>query len=91
MEVPGFDELVDLLRIRLGAADALNDSAIHSFKELMSDHADVIADGWYWDAFEELEAQGHLNPASHKANGGDACARLSAEGRWYLRSTEAPS
>ena len=55
-------------------------------RELMSDHADVIADGWYWEAFEELDAQGHLNPASVKANAGDAHARLSADGRLYLRA-----
>jgi hypothetical protein len=87
-DVPDFDELVDLLRVRLHDADALEDSRIHSFKELMADHADVIADQWYWQAFEELEAQGHLDPASHKAMGGDACGRLSADGRFYLRSGE---
>lgn len=45
-EVPSFDELVDLLRIRLRDADAINSSELHSFKVLMSDHADVIADNW---------------------------------------------
>jgi hypothetical protein len=85
-DAPGFDELVDLLRVRLGIADALNSSEIHSFKELMRDHEEHIPDQWYWEALEELEAQGHLDPASHKENGGDACARLSADGRWYLRS-----
>lgn len=43
-EQPGFDELVDLLRERLGHADALNRSEMHSFKELMKDHAKVIGD-----------------------------------------------
>jgi hypothetical protein len=84
-EIPSFDELVDTLRVRIRDADALNSSELHSFRELMSDQADVIADGWYWEAFEELEAQGHLNPASTVLNGGDACARLSADGRLYLR------
>jgi hypothetical protein len=59
--VPSFDELVDLLRIRLCDADAVNASELHSFKELMRDHADVIPDNWYTEAFEELEAQGHLH------------------------------
>lgn len=84
-DLPTFDELVDLLRVRLGDADALNLSELHSFKELMSDHAEVIADGWYWNAYDELEALGHLDPASHRANGGDARARLSADGRLVLR------
>jgi hypothetical protein len=81
-----FDELINLLRVRLRIADAVNASAIHSFKELMSDQE--VPDQWYWQALEELEAQGHLDPASHKVSGGDACGRLSAEGRWYLRSAE---
>jgi hypothetical protein len=63
-EIPSFDELVDLLRERLGYADAINSSELHSFRELMADRADVISDNWYWEAFEELEAQGHLNPSS---------------------------
>ena len=46
----------------------------------MSDQADALADQWYWHAFEKLEAQGHLHPASMLLNGGDACARLSADG-----------
>lgn len=83
---PSFDELVDLLRVRLGDADALNASELHSFKELMADQADVIADRWYQHAFEELEAQGHLDRASTKTMGLDAHARLSADGRLYLRS-----
>jgi hypothetical protein len=87
-EIPSFDELVDLLRVRLRDADALDASALHSFKELMSDHADVIAANWYSEAFEELELLGHLHPASHQEFGGGACGRLSAEGRYYLRSTE---
>lgn len=85
-EIPSFDELVDLLRVRIRDADALNASELHSFKTLMADHADVIADNWYWEAFEELEAQGHLHHASTLGNGGDAHARLSADGRLYLRT-----
>ena len=82
---PSFDELIDLLRVRLGDADALDNSAIHSFTELMRDQAH-LPDQWYWNAIEELETQGHLHPASHRVSGGDACGRLSAEGRRYLRS-----
>jgi hypothetical protein len=50
----------------------------------MEDHKDVIADQWYQQAFDELEAQGHLDPAPSKVMG-DAAARLSADGRLYLR------
>jgi hypothetical protein len=85
-----FEESVDLLRERLGAADAANPSEIHSFKELMDNDPSVgaIPDVWYWEAFDELEAQGHLDPrASMRLNGGDAAARLSADGRLYVRST----
>ena len=87
---PEFDELVDLLRVRLRDADALEASRLHSFKELMKHEAEagLIADGWYWDAFDELEALGHLDPASNRLNRGDACGRLSAEGRGYLRAGE---
>jgi hypothetical protein len=45
----------------------------------------VITDQWYQQEFDELEAQGHLDPASGKVMG-DATARLSADGRLYLRS-----
>ena len=84
-DLPSFDELVDLLRVRLGTADAVNPSELHSFKTLMSDHAEVIADQWYQEAFDELKAQGHLDTASSKVMG-DAVGRLSADGRLYLRS-----
>jgi hypothetical protein len=86
-EIPSFDELLDLLRVRLRDADAVKPSELHSFRELMSDHADVIADQWYYEVFEELDAQGHLDRASSKLMGGDAIGRLSADGRLYLRST----
>ena len=85
-EIPSFDELVDLLRERLRDADAIKSSELHSFKTLMEDHKEVVADNWYWEAFEELQVQGHLHDASCLGNGGDAHARLSADGRFYLRS-----
>jgi hypothetical protein len=87
-EHPSFDELVDLLRVRLRDADALKASELHSFKELMSDQAHMIGEQWYWEAFDDLDAQGHLDRASFKANHGDAHARLSADGRLYLRSED---
>ncbi len=90
-DIPRFGELVDLLRVRLRDADALKDSELHSFKELMADHADVIADQWYTEAFEELQAQGHLHKSSSLLFGGDACARLSADGRLFLRQSSDPS
>ena len=82
----GFDDLIDLLRIRLGDADALNKSELHSFQELMRDQAEHIPDQWYWEALEELQAQAHLHPAPRKRSGGNACGSLSADGRFYLRS-----
>jgi hypothetical protein len=87
VDVPSFNELLDLLRIRLRDADALDVSQLHSFRELMRDEAesDLIADGWHWEAFEELELLGHLDPASHRALGGDAYGRLSADGREHVR------
>jgi hypothetical protein len=47
----------------------------------MSDHADKVGDNWYEDAFDELEAQGHLAPASGKAMEPTMNGRLSADGR----------
>jgi hypothetical protein len=85
-----FDESVDLLRARIRDADALNSSAVHSFKELMSDYADRLPDNWYDEALDELLALGHVDEkASFKVFGGDAGGRLSADGRAYLRSQEA--
>jgi hypothetical protein len=81
-----FDQFLELLRVRIGLADAMNASELHDFKELMKDYAEVTPEGWYWNAFEELEAEGHLNPASSKLMGGGACGRLSADGRLYLQT-----
>jgi hypothetical protein len=86
MDAIDFDQFVDLLRERIGAADATKGShQLHSFRALMVDYAEVTPGQWYWEAFEELEAQGHLSPTSRVANGGDANGRLSADGRLYLR------
>jgi hypothetical protein len=85
-DIPSFDALLDLLRGRLQVADALHNSELHSFKVLMVDKANLVSDGWYWEAFEELQEQGHLHTDSSLGNRGDAFARLSADGRLYLRT-----
>ena len=87
-DTPDFDESVDILRWRIAHADAINAGELHDFKVLMADYADVLSDQWYWQAFDELEAQGHLDPTSTRLNGGGACARLSADGRYYLRHVD---
>ena len=84
-DLPTFDEFVDVLRERLGAKDALVPSELHDVHELMSDYAGRVGDNWYENAFDELEAQGHLDQASGKAMGPTMGARLSADGRLYLR------
>jgi hypothetical protein len=84
-DLPTFDEFVDELRRRLGAADALKPSELHDFHELMNDYAGSVGENWYSDAFDELEAQGHLDSASGKAMGPTMHGRLSADGRLYLR------
>ena len=85
MDAVGFDEFVNLLRVRIGAADALEHHELHSFRELMSDYADVTPSKWYRRAFKELDAEGHLSATSRVARGGDAKARLSEDGRLYVR------
>jgi hypothetical protein len=87
VDVPTFDEFVDILRARVFAADALKRSELHDFADLMSreDYAHLIPDNWYEDAFDELEAQGHLDPASEKTMGPTMHGRLSARGRDYVR------
>jgi hypothetical protein len=49
-----------------------------------------VPENWYSDAFEELEAQGHLNPVNGNSFG-DFAARLSADGKLYLRTIGATS
>ena len=92
-EPPSFDELLDLLRIRLGAADDLDPSSAHSFKKLIADRADagVIPENFYQRAFDELEAMNHLDHrASRLGDDRDAFGRLSAYGRRYLTSVAWP-
>jgi hypothetical protein len=81
-----FDEFVDLLRERIGMADALEVSELHQFNKLMSEYVDVVPDGWWQDAFDELDTQGHLHSESGGGFGvGAQAARLSADGKLYLR------
>ena len=89
-DLPTFVEFVDVLRERLAAADALKPSELHDFRELMSDYADKVGDNWYEDAFDEVEVQGHLDPASGKTMGPTVFGRLSADGRAYVRWQEQP-
>ena len=87
-DLPTFDEFVDVLRRRLFDADALDRSKLHDVHELMSDYAGRAGENWYEDAFDELEAQGHLDPASGKGMGPTMGARLSADGRAYVRQQQ---
>jgi hypothetical protein len=87
-DLPSFDELLDLLRARLGTADDVNLTEGHSFKTLMKHEADEgqVADHFYHRAFDELMAEGHLDPASSRtAMAFEAYGRLSADGRLYLK------
>lgn len=87
-EILDFDEFVDLLRERLFDSEALDSSTLPDFQDLMVDHADVVPDVWYQQAYDELEAQGHLNPRlSGGTMGGRLYARLSADGRLYVRQS----
>jgi len=81
-----FDEFVELLRERLFDADALFPSNAHSFRGLMSDYADVTPQAWYQQAFEELHALGHIGIEAN-GMGLDCHARLSADGRLYVRQS----
>jgi hypothetical protein len=76
---------VDTLRERIGMHDGQKPGELHHVKPLMSDFAERGApEGWYLEAFEELQAQGHLHQSSGLV-GGDAVVRLSADGRLFLR------
>jgi hypothetical protein len=85
-----FDEYVDVLRQRLFDYEAVHDmSDMPHFDELMADYDGVAPDAWPAQAYEELEAQGHLNPTSGRAfgpkSGGTVFGVLSADGRYYVR------
>jgi len=90
-----FDQYVDVLRERLYDHEAtqMGGSELPNFRELMTDYAEVAPPQWLLHAYEELEAQGHLNPqASGLAMGPTPFGKLSADGRYYVlqgRSGEA--
>jgi hypothetical protein len=86
MEPLDFDSYVDVLRQRVFDYEAVHDDGtVPDFDELMSDHADA-PEAWPVQAYEELLAQGHLNPkASGMTMGPKAHGLLSADGRLYVR------
>ncbi len=88
VDPPPYEEFVDLLRTRLGVADDVKPDEFHSFKTLMEDEAEkgLVPDHWYHRAFDDLDAQWHLDPGASGKVMGDANARLSPEGREYLKS-----
>lgn len=88
MNTATFEQFVDDLRFALSVADSISDSEMHSFKKLASNFDYPVPDQWIWDAFAELEAQGHLDDAASGRTSGDAHGRLSADGRLYLRSMQ---
>jgi hypothetical protein len=83
-DAPTFDEFVDVMRQRIADADALKPGELHDIHELMRDYEGKVGENWYENAFDELEAQGHLDQASGKAMGPTMHGRLSADGRAYL-------
>jgi hypothetical protein len=87
MESLNFDGYVDVLRQRLFDYEAVHDDGtIPNFDELMSDYAGVAPEAWPLRAYEELLAQGHLNPnVSGMTMGPKAHGLLSADGRYYVR------
>jgi hypothetical protein len=88
IEIPTFEDFVDLMRERMFDADALFPSRVHSFKDdLLPDLVGVVPDTWWEDAREELEAQGHLGVDG--SGFGAPAARLSADGRLYIREQRA--
>ena len=87
MEPPDFDSYVDALRQRLFDHEAIHGgNTTPDFDELMSDYADVAPKAWTEQAYEELLAQGHLNPKlSGVTMGPTPHGLLSADGRHYVR------
>jgi hypothetical protein len=82
-----FDDFVDRLRKKIGRADAERPSEGHDFRGLMSDEAEGIPEGWWERAFERLQSQGHLDPASSGMSMGPSPhGRLSDAGHTYLES-----
>ena len=79
----GFDGLVDLIRDRMGAADALHPDRIHSLRTDLVPDVQNVPERWFRDAVVGLRDQGHL---ADDASGVDGpAARLYAAGRRYWR------
>jgi hypothetical protein len=65
-------------------ADALFDSRVHSFKDdLLPAYVGVVPAGWWFDALDELKAQGHVGVDG--SGFGSPAARLSADGKLHVR------
>ena len=83
--ISNFNDYVDVLRERLFDYEAL-----HATTGMPNFQTDVMVDidapaGWPPQAYDELDAQGHLSPASTKSLNGAAYGLLSADGRFYVR------
>lgn len=78
---------MDVLRQRMFDHEALHsDGSLPHFDDVMSDYADVAPEAWPEHAYDELMAQGHLDPgASGQSMGPHSFGRLSADGRMYVR------
>lgn len=87
MEPIDFDTYVDVLRERIFDYEAVHDDGtIPNFDELMDEYAEVAPGAWPEQAYEELLAQGHLNPnVSGMTSGPKPHGLLSADGRFYVR------
>lgn len=87
MEPLDFDSYVDVLRQRLFDHEALhNDGTLPHFDDLMDDYRETAPAGWPEQAYDELMAQGHLDPrASGQVMGPHSFGRLSADGRLCVR------
>lgn len=88
-EIPTFDQFVDELRESIFDADVLFPSRLHDLNDLLPDYVDVVPDTWWREGYDELEAQGHLWDQSGGGMGLFPAARLSADGRLFVREQRA--
>ncbi len=89
MEPLDFDGYVDVLRQCLFDYEGVHGTThAPDFAALMSDHT-YAPESWPVQAYEELVAQGHLDPhASGVTQGSHAHGSLSADGRYYVRQQQ---